>query len=59
MNILQTWVDASYVTHHDMRGHTRGLMSMDIGAIHDTCSKQKVKTKSSTVTEMIGLSDYI
>ena len=42
-----------------MRGHTRGLMSMDIGAIHDTCSKQKVNTKSSTVTEIIGLSDYI
>ena len=34
MDILQTWVDAPYATHHDMRGHTGGLMSMGIGAIH-------------------------
>ena len=59
MNILQTWVGASYATHHDMRGHTGGLMSMDIGAIHIKCSKQKVNTKSSTETEIIGSSDYI
>ena len=59
MDILQTWVDASYATHHDMRGHTGGLMSMGIGAIHNKCSKQKLNAKISTETEIIGASYYI
>ena len=28
MGYLQTWIDASYATHRDMRGHTGGVMSM-------------------------------
>ena len=59
MYILQTWVDTSYATHHDMGGHTGGLMSMGIGAIYNKCSKQKLNAKSSSETEIIGASDYI
>ena len=59
MDILQTWVDASYVTHRDMRGHIGGLMSMSIRAIYNKCSKQKINTKRSTETEIIGVGDYI
>ena len=59
MNILQTWVDTSYATHHNMRGHTGGLMYMGIGEIHNKCSKQKLNAKSSTETEIIGASDYM
>ena len=28
LDVLQTWVDASYATHHNMKGHTGGLISM-------------------------------
>ena len=53
MDILQTWVDASYTTHRDVRRHTGGLMSMGIEAIHNKCSKQKLNAKISTETEII------
>ena len=56
---LDTWVDASYASHDDMRGHTGGLMSFGRGAVHHKCSKQKLNTKISTESELIGASDYI
>lgn len=34
MDILRTWVDASYATHSDMKGHTGGAMSMGVGLIY-------------------------
>jgi hypothetical protein len=56
---LLTWVDAGYAIHHDMRGHTRGAMSFDTGIIHGKASKQRLNTKSSTETEVVGASDYL
>ena len=57
--VLKNWVDASYGTHHDRRGHTGGLMSAGIGILHHKSSKQKLNTKSSTETEVVGASDYM
>ena len=34
-------------------------MSLGHGIIHDKCSKQKLNTKSSTESEVVGASDYI
>ena len=45
-----TWVDASYATHNDMKGHTGGAMSMEHGLIHHVSSKQKLNTKNSVAT---------
>ena len=59
MNYLQTWIDASYTVHRDMRGHTGGVMRMGKGAIVHGCSKQKINTKSSTETEIVGVSDFL
>jgi hypothetical protein len=58
MDMLHTWVDASYATHNDMKGHTGGAMSMGTGLVHSKSSKQKLTTKSSTETEVVGASDY-
>ena len=58
-NMLQTWVDASYAVHHDMRGHTGGLMSLGVGVFNQKSTKQKLNTKSSTETEVVGASDYL
>ena len=59
MDVMQTYVDASYAIHMDMKGHTGGLMTMGRGIIQGKASKQKINTKSSTETEFVGASDYI
>jgi hypothetical protein len=32
---LETWIDASYATHENMRGHTGGAMSFGWGVVHE------------------------
>ena len=57
--LLRTWVDASYGTHANKRGHTGGIISGGRGILHHKSSKQKLNTKSSTETEVVGASDYL
>ena len=59
LDIIRTWVDASYGVHHDFKGHTGGAMSMGQGIFHSKSGKQKLNTKSSTETEVVGASDYL
>jgi len=59
LDTLKTWVDASYATHQDMRGHTGGIMSLGHGVVAHKSTKQKLNAKSSTETEVIGASDYL
>ena len=59
LTVLQTWVDASYAVHGDMRSHTGACMSMGRGVFNVKSSKQKLNTKSSTESELIGASDYL
>ena len=54
-----TFVDAAYAVHNDMRSHTGGCLSMGHGLIHSKSSKQKLNTKSSTESEVVGASDYL
>ena len=54
-----TFVDASYAVYDNMRGVTGGCMSMGIGMFHARSSKQKINTKSSTETELVGVSEYL
>jgi len=59
LDVLHTWVDASYAIHEDMRSHTGGVMSMGTGCVHHKTGKQKLNTKSSTESEVVGASDYL
>ena len=59
LGILQTWVDASYAIHPDMRSHTGAVISLGHGVINSKSSKQKINTKSLTEAELVGASDYI
>ena len=59
LDLLETYVDASYAVHHDMMGHTGALVIVGRGIIQGKASKQKLNTKSSTETEVVGASDYI
>ena len=56
---FRTWVDASYAVHPDMRSHTGGVTSFGTGGLLCKSSKQKINTKSSTESELVGASDYL
>ena len=60
-NILKmdVFVDASYGVHDDMKGHTGGCVTFGRGAVMSKSTKQKLNTKSSTETEIVGCSDYM
>ena len=52
-------IDAAYSVHDDMSNKTGGVMSMVTGVIHARSLKQKLITKSSTESELVGVSEYI
>ena len=56
---METWEDASYGVHPDMKGHTDGAVSLGLGLIQHKSLKQKLNTKSSTESELVGASDFI
>ena len=56
---LHVWVDASHAIHENMRGHTGGVMSVGTGTIHCKSSKQKLNTRSTTESELVGVSEYL
>jgi hypothetical protein len=57
INIIKLWVDASYATHGDCRGHTGATMSLGRGSVIVMSKKQKLNTKSSTECELVGVDD--
>ena len=58
MNLL-TWVDTSYTVHDDMKSHIGDCMSFGVGILMPKPAKQKLNTKSTTESEIVGVSDYI
>ena len=54
---LHTWVDALYAVHDDRKSHTGGAMSFGRGVFGTKSIKQKLNTKSSTESEVVGVSD--
>ena len=58
LSSLQTWIDAAYAVHPNMRSHTGGCMSLGVGTLHAKSSKQKLNNKSSTEAELVGVSEY-
>ena len=59
MSTVKWWVDASYGTHWDCKGHTGMMMSLGKGAVLSSSRKQKLNTKSSTESELVGVDDVI
>ena len=53
------YVDTSYGVHFDGKGHTGSFISLFKGGVYVKSSKQKLNTKSSTETELVGLSDSL
>ena len=53
------WVDGSYGTHWDSKGHTGALMSMGRGAIVNISRKHKLNVGSSTESELVSIADVL
>lgn len=56
---VTAYVDASYGVHHDFKSQTGSVISVGGGPVHVSASKQKLNSKSSTESELIGLSDSL
>ena len=59
LNKVQSWVDAAYAVHPDMKSHTGGITSFGLGGFMGQSTKQKLNTKSSTEAELIGATAII
>ena len=57
LNVVKWWVDASFATHRDYRGHTGATMSLGRGSVIGASKKQKINTRSSTETKLVGVDD--
>ena len=54
---VHAYVDASYAVHEDFRSHTGTAITIGGGATYAKSSVQKLNTKSSTESELVGASD--
>jgi hypothetical protein len=56
---VEVYIDASHGTHLDGKGQSGATLRIGEGSVSNISSKQKLVSKSSSETELIGLSDYI
>jgi hypothetical protein len=56
---VQWFIDASFGCHNDMKSHTGGIMTLGKGGIYCTSTRQKLNTRSSTESELVGLNDVL
>jgi hypothetical protein len=57
--ILKWWVDTSFAVHPNMSGHSGGGLSLGRGFPIVGSTKQKLNTRSSTETEIVGADDFM
>jgi len=53
------YVDASFTVHPNMRGHTGGGLTLGRGFPISVSTKQKLNTRSSTESELVGVNDMM
>jgi hypothetical protein len=52
-------VDASFAVHEDMKSHTGVWITLGRGGFYVRSTKQRLMTKSSTESELVGMSDAL
>ena len=53
------YIDASYESHSDGKGHTGAIEGVGAGGINFTSKKQRIVCKSSMEAEVVGISDSL
>ena len=56
---VKWWLDVAFAVHHDMKSHTVGMMTMGRGDLYSASNKQKLNTKRSTESELVGVDDLM
>ena len=56
---MLTFIDSAHAVHPNMCGNTGGLTTFGTGIIDQKSGKQKMNTRSSTKTEVVGTSEYL
>jgi hypothetical protein len=59
LNMIKWYIDAAHTVHADLKGHTGGALTLGKGAITTKSNKQKLNTRSSTETEIVGVEDLM
>ena len=59
IGLLKWHIDVSYAMHPYMKSHNGGNFSMGKGTIYGKSAKQKLNTKSSTESELVGVDDVL
>ncbi len=57
--LLMWYVDASFAVHPNIWGHTGGGLTMGRGFPISVSTKQKLNTRSSTKSELVGINDMM
>jgi hypothetical protein len=57
--ILKWWVDAALAVHPNMQGHSVGGLSLGRGFPIMSSTKQKLNTRSSMESEIVGANDFM
>ena len=53
VKIIQSYINSSFATHDDCKGHTGAIMTLGKGVLLATSFKLKINARSSTESELI------
>ena len=56
---ILSWIDAAHAIHPNMRGRTGGFIYFRAGVVHAISTKHKSNTRSTCISEMVGISEYL
>jgi hypothetical protein len=57
--VLHWYVDAAFVVHPNMRGHSGGALTLGLGFPISSSGKQKLNTCSSTESKLVGVANLM
>ena len=57
LRVIKWYIDVSFAVHPDFKSHTGGSMTFGRGAVQSLSRKQKLNTRSSTDSEVVGFDD--
>ena len=57
LGVIKWYVDSAFAVHPDFKSHTGATMTYGTGAVQSLSRKQKLNTRSSTESELVGADD--